>query len=401
MSGYPATPPTGGFSQPSRPQVVQPPGAAGGGGQTQPAASPAAAAAANAGAANPFQSLVGGLLNSLGVSAGGPASVSKPQSYSPSMVRPPGARGALSLGQQRQMAGPAVMAAQQAVAEQHKMQNLINQQAAKAAAANREAAKSAIQEHNKAKTVKPAVPSMEERREANGDRDNRDLRKVFVGRLDSSITDEAIREVFGERFGEVADVYIGKGNDDGGSRGYAFATFREESSAQKALEARTCDVDGVNVIIKEAQSKPKESAERRQEVNAIIVPSMNGHRGRDRESSSSGPPSAYPSGYGSYPPAPAGYPGYPSYPAGYPAYPGYSGYPGYSYPGYGYPAGGYPPPGYPAPGVSSGEYPPATAAAYGYPAAAYGGYPGYPGYPPAGYGPAAAGPPGGDGSRPY
>jgi RNA recognition motif-containing protein len=168
------------------------------------------------------------------------------------------------------------------------------------------------------------------------DRDSEANSRVFIGRLDSIHTKETLREKFEQRFGRITEVFLAATNK------FGFITFESGSAARDALNAKTIDVDGKTVIIKEADPMQK-----------------GGSRRSPSRSRSRSPPR------GQAPP-----PGYPGY-----GYPGYPGYPGYAYPpGYGYP--GYPP---------AYGYPPSYPPGYGYPPGynPYGGYPPAYGYPPA------------------
>ncbi|CAK0794399.1 unnamed protein product, partial [Prorocentrum cordatum] len=237
-------------------------------------------------------------------------------------------------------------------------------------------------------------------RQQQGGRDDGST-KVFVGRLDDTITSDDLREKFTQRFGKVAEVFMASGKK------FGFVTFDSSRSASAAMSAGMCDVNGVQVVVKSAAPMKSDGDDHKGGSRRDDRRDRRDDRDRDRRRDD---PYGYPppSGYG-YPP-PGGY-GY-----GEPPPPGY----GYPPPGYPPPSGyGYPPPGYPPPG-GYGYPPPESSSSYpGYPPPSGYGYPppsGY-GYPPpsssrspshrcplrpGGYGPAPGGPPPNDGrAHPY
>lgn len=60
------------------------------------------------------------------------------------------------------------------------------------------------------------------------------MKRLYVGNIPWSTTEENLEEIFGV-YGELVSVRIIRG-PDGRSRGYAFVEFVEESAAQEALE---------------------------------------------------------------------------------------------------------------------------------------------------------------------
>ena len=59
-------------------------------------------------------------------------------------------------------------------------------------------------------------------------------RRVYVGNLDFRTEDWQLEDYF-MQFGDVESVRIGKDVETGRSRGFAFVTFTNELSAQKAI----------------------------------------------------------------------------------------------------------------------------------------------------------------------
>ena len=79
-------------------------------------------------------------------------------------------------------------------------------------------------------------------------------RKVFVGGLNYSTTDEGMKEYF-ERFGEIKDCVVMKFRDTKRSRGFGFVTFSEASIVDDVQNARPHTIDGSKVETKRATPK--------------------------------------------------------------------------------------------------------------------------------------------------
>lgn len=167
---------------------------------------------------------------------------------------------------------------------------------------------------------------------SNGGRNDSEVKKVFIGRLETRMTADMLSDAFSQKFGRVADVFLAQGKN------YGFVTFETGRSAADALGAGTIEVDGTVVVIKSADPMRE----------------GRGRGGRDSSPPRESPPVA---GYGGYP---YGYP-----PAGYYGYPQPGGFYGYPPAGYYPPTGYYPPAGYAYPAYGYG---------YAYPALADGGY---------------------------
>lgn len=67
-----------------------------------------------------------------------------------------------------------------------------------------------------------------------------DARKLFVGGLSDSITEEILREIFEGSGQAVADVHVPRDRESGRPRGFAFVTFATPEAADSARQA----VDG-------------------------------------------------------------------------------------------------------------------------------------------------------------
>ncbi|XP_072363698.1 RNA-binding protein 39-like [Scyliorhinus torazame] len=59
--------------------------------------------------------------------------------------------------------------------------------------------------------------------------------RLYVGSLHSNITEEMLKGIF-QPFGKIDGLHVIKDTESGISRGYAFVTFSESESAQRALE---------------------------------------------------------------------------------------------------------------------------------------------------------------------
>lgn len=80
-------------------------------------------------------------------------------------------------------------------------------------------------------------------------------KKLFVGGLSWSTTDETLREAF-ERFGAVSDAKVITDRETGRSRGFGFVTFADAASASAAMS----EMDGANLhgrVIKVNEAEDK------------------------------------------------------------------------------------------------------------------------------------------------
>nr|XP_019008922.1 RNA-binding protein Musashi [Kwoniella pini CBS 10737]OCF47703.1 RNA-binding protein Musashi [Kwoniella pini CBS 10737] len=91
---------------------------------------------------------------------------------------------------------------------------------------------------------KRAIPRAEHERTA----------KVFVGGLAPSVTGESLRS-FLTQFGPVMDATVMFDKETTRSKGFAFATFGDEDSVQRAMENSGIELEGKPIEIKRAQPR--------------------------------------------------------------------------------------------------------------------------------------------------
>jgi len=84
--------------------------------------------------------------------------------------------------------------------------------------------------------------------------ESRELKKLFVGSLDFSTTEDEIKEYF-LQFGEIVTVTISKYPDSGRSRGFAFVTFQSATSVDQVQQARPHIMKGRKLETKRATPK--------------------------------------------------------------------------------------------------------------------------------------------------
>lgn len=77
------------------------------------------------------------------------------------------------------------------------------------------------------------------------------MRKLFIGGLNYSTSEEALRAHF-EKFGEVVDCVVMRDTQTKRSRGFGFITYSSSSMVDRAQEARPHNVDGREVEPKRA-----------------------------------------------------------------------------------------------------------------------------------------------------
>jgi cold-inducible RNA-binding protein len=82
------------------------------------------------------------------------------------------------------------------------------------------------------------------------------VKNIFVGNLDSNVTEEAVRSLF-ERYGQVNSARIMTDRDTGRSRGFAFVEMENEGEADQAITALNgYTMDGRALNVNEARPKP-------------------------------------------------------------------------------------------------------------------------------------------------
>jgi len=81
------------------------------------------------------------------------------------------------------------------------------------------------------------------------------LKNIFVGNLDFSVREEAIRSLF-ETYGAVERVSIMTDRETGRSRGFAFVEMTNEGEAERAIAALNgTDMSGRALNVNEARPK--------------------------------------------------------------------------------------------------------------------------------------------------
>jgi len=87
-------------------------------------------------------------------------------------------------------------------------------------------------------------------------------RKLFVGGLPWSTTDETLRKSF-EGYGAIEEANVVRERDSGRSRGFGFVIFESPDDARRAMEAMNGrEIDGREVRVDLAQSSPKRRDDR-------------------------------------------------------------------------------------------------------------------------------------------
>lgn len=80
-------------------------------------------------------------------------------------------------------------------------------------------------------------------------------KKLYVGNLDYSVTQDDLRKHFSEA-GEVVDAVVITHRDTGRSKGFGFVEFANEEDAQKAIELfNNKDFNGRTIVVNEARPK--------------------------------------------------------------------------------------------------------------------------------------------------
>ena len=81
------------------------------------------------------------------------------------------------------------------------------------------------------------------------------MKNIFVGNLDFSVREEAIRSLF-EAYGVVERVSVMTDRETGRSRGFAFVEMTNEAEAERAISALNGkDVSGRALNVNEARPK--------------------------------------------------------------------------------------------------------------------------------------------------
>ena len=89
--------------------------------------------------------------------------------------------------------------------------------------------------------------------------------KVYVGNLDFSVDDEALKNLFSS-YGEIEEAIVIKDKFSGRSKGFGFVTFKEDESAKKAIsEMNDKETEGRKLKVNEA--RPMEERPPRRDFN--------------------------------------------------------------------------------------------------------------------------------------
>jgi RNA recognition motif-containing protein len=82
-----------------------------------------------------------------------------------------------------------------------------------------------------------------------------DNKKLYVGNLPWSMTNESLKELFSQ-FGEVVEAVVISDRMSGRSKGFGFVTFATEEAAQAAVDGmHEKDVEGRKIIVNVARPK--------------------------------------------------------------------------------------------------------------------------------------------------
>lgn len=79
--------------------------------------------------------------------------------------------------------------------------------------------------------------------------------KLYVGGLNAATNDARLREVFAE-YGEITEAKVITDRDSGASRGFAFVTYTDSESGEKAISARnSSELDGSTITVSVARAR--------------------------------------------------------------------------------------------------------------------------------------------------
>jgi RNA recognition motif-containing protein len=79
------------------------------------------------------------------------------------------------------------------------------------------------------------------------------MKKLYVGNMPFSVTQEGLREMFAV-FGEVTEVTVIMDRRSGRSKGFGFVTFSDDAAADKAIaDMNGKDMEGRALTVSEAR----------------------------------------------------------------------------------------------------------------------------------------------------
>ncbi|BFZ06486.1 hypothetical protein BsWGS_09526 [Bradybaena similaris] len=107
---------------------------------------------------------------------------------------------------------------------------------------------------NREVETKRAMP-----RDADGASNHQSVKKMFVGGLKDDTTEEQMRDVFGQ-FGEIDSVDIVVDKATGKVRGFAFVTYKDYDSVDRAVLLKRHELNTRRVEVKKAVSKDQMDA---------------------------------------------------------------------------------------------------------------------------------------------
>ena len=84
------------------------------------------------------------------------------------------------------------------------------------------------------------------------------MKKLYVGNLPWSTTEDDLRQMFGEH-GDVESVALITDRETGRSRGFAFVEMDQEGAEKAIEEFNGKDMGGRALRVNEAQDKPRRS----------------------------------------------------------------------------------------------------------------------------------------------
>jgi len=81
--------------------------------------------------------------------------------------------------------------------------------------------------------------------------------KLYVGNLPFTATGDSLKALFAT-YGEIEEAIVISDRFSGRSKGFGFVTFKDEASAQKAIEELNGkDVEGRKIVVNVARPRPE------------------------------------------------------------------------------------------------------------------------------------------------
>lgn len=108
----------------------------------------------------------------------------------------------------------------------------------------------------------------------NNDKDTEQFRKLFIGGLSLSTTEEKLRSYF-EQWGDLVDAVVMKDRHSNRSRGFGFVTYKEPDMVDAAQANRPHEIDGK--VVESKRAMPREESnnpESHMTVNKVFVGSL-------------------------------------------------------------------------------------------------------------------------------